>query len=213
MAAHIWPLYGLRITTPRLELLLPDVELLGALADVAAEGVHDPAEMPFSVPWTDGGPEARARGTFQHVLRTVAEWRPDDWTLSLAVLSEGQVVGRQDVSAQDFAVTREATSGSWLGSVHQGNGIGTEMRAAVTHFAFAGLGARWMTSAAMTDNRRSLGVSRRIGYRDDGLTTASVRGQARVLQRLRLDRADWEARRTVPVEVHGLEPCRALFGL
>lgn len=213
MAAHFWPLYGLRITTPRLELRVPDLELLDALAAVAAEGVHDPADMPFSLPWTDGGPEARGRGTFQHVLGTVAQWRPEDWTLSLAVLSDGQVVGRQDLSARDFAVTRETTSGSWLGTAHQGNGFGTEMRAALAHFAFEGLDARWMTSAAMTDNRRSLGVSRRIGYRPDGLTTACVRGEARILQRLRLDRAGWEACRSVPVEVLGLEPCRALFGL
>lgn len=86
------------------------------------------------------------------------------------------------------------------------------MRAAVLHFGFAGLGAASMTSAAMTDNARSLGVSRRLGYRPDGLTVASVRGRARTVQRLRLDRSGWEAHRTVPVEVTGLEACRALLG-
>jgi hypothetical protein len=71
-----------------------------------------------------------------------------------------------------------------------------------------------MTSAAMTDNPRSLGVSRRLGYRDDGVTTASVQGRPRTLQRLRVDRADWQAHRTVPVTVHGLtDGCRELFGL
>ncbi|MEU7044684.1 GNAT family protein [Streptomyces varsoviensis] len=212
MGADVWPLYGLRITTPRLELRLPDLELLAELSEVAADGVHDAGYMPFTVPWTDGGREERGRAVFQHVLGTVAGWRPGEWTLSLAVRCDGVAVGRQDLSASGFAVTREAETGSWLGAVHQGRGIGTEMRAAVLHLAFAGLGARSVTSAAMTDNPRSLGVSRRLGYRDDGLTVASVRGQARTLQRLRLDRAGWEAHRTVPVDVEGLEAARGFFG-
>ncbi|WP_432035494.1 GNAT family N-acetyltransferase [Streptomyces cucumeris] len=212
MDPRFWPPYGLRVRTPRLELRLPDLPRLDELAAVAAEGVHDPAEMPFSVPWTDTTPQERGRATFQHVLRTVAEWRPEDWTLSLAVLHEGAVIGRQDLTARDFAVTAEAQTGSWLGRVHQGRGLGTEMRAAVAHLAFEGLGARSLASGAMVENGRSLGVSRRLGYRPDGRETVAVRGTARTVQRLRLDRAAWEEHRATPVEVRGLEPCRALFG-
>lgn len=212
MAPRCWPLYGLRITTPRLELRLPDEELLEKLAAVAASGVHEADSMPFAFPWTDGGPDRRARSTFQHVLGTIAEWQPEKWALSLAVVHEGEVVGRQDMTASDFAITGEAQTGSWLGLAHQNRGIGTEMRAAVTHLAFRGLGARTLTSGAMTDNVRSLAVSRKLGYRPDGLELLAVRGQARTVQRLRLDRADWEANRSVPVELHGLEPCRELFG-
>ncbi|MGP3982325.1 GNAT family N-acetyltransferase [Streptomyces sp. KR80] len=213
METRFWPLYGLRITTPRLELRVPDLELLDELAAVAADGVHDPAVMPFTVPWTDADPQARGRGTFQHLLGTVADWRPEKWTLSLVVLCAGEVVGRQDLTATDFAVTREAETGSWLGMAHQGQGIGTEMRAAVLQLAFEGLGARSVTSSAMVDNAGSLGVSRRLGYRPDGLQAASVRGERRTLQRLRLDREAWVAHRGVRAEVHGLEPCRKLFGL
>ncbi|MCM2576587.1 GNAT family N-acetyltransferase [Streptomyces meridianus] len=213
MKPRHWPLYGLRITTPRLELRLPDLDALDALAAVAGAGVHDPAQMPFTVPWTDTSPEERARGTFQHVLGTVAAWQPEQWTLSLAVLHQGQVVGRQDLMTSCFPVTREAETGSWLGTAYQGRGIGTERRAAVAHLAFEGLGARSLTSSAMTDNQRSLGVSRKLGYRPDGLLTASVRGEAVTLQRLRLDRESWQAHRTTPVRLDGLAPCRALFGI
>lgn len=211
---EIWPLYGLRLTTPRLELRLPGLEELAELAAVAGNGVHEDGAMPFSFPWSDAAPDQRARATFQHLLGTVAAWRPQAWALSLAVRHEGRVIGRQDLMATDFAVTGEAETGSWLGLPHQGRGLGTEMRAAALHLAFEGLGARSMTSAAMTDNPRSLGVSRRLGYRDDGITTASVQGRPRTLQRLRVDRADWQAHRTVPVTVHGLtDGCRELFGL
>ncbi|WP_097945842.1 hypothetical protein [Streptomyces sp. ms115] len=128
-----WPLYGLRLRTPRLELRLPGPELLDELASVAAHGVHDPDRMPFSVAWTDGKPDEVARAVFQHALGTVA--------------------------------------------------------------------------------LRSLGVSRRLGYADDGLDTDVVRGAPVTLRRLRLDRAGWEAHRSVDVSVAGLDACRAQFGV
>ncbi|MFG2504112.1 GNAT family N-acetyltransferase [Streptomyces rubiginosohelvolus] len=208
-----WPLYGLRLRTPRLELRLPGPELLDELASVAARGVHDPDRMPFSVAWTDGEPDEVARAVFQHVLGTVAGWSVRDWTLSLAVLHEGEVVGRQDLMGGEFGVRRQVETGSWLGLAHQGQGLGTEMRAAALHLAFAGLGARYAVSAAMTDNLRSLGVSRRLGYADDGLDTDVVRGAPVTLRRLRLDRAGWEAHRSVDVSVEGLDACRAQFGV
>lgn len=51
MLADHFPLIELRLTTPRLELRLPSPEELGALADLAAGGIHDPDVMPFLVPW------------------------------------------------------------------------------------------------------------------------------------------------------------------
>ncbi|MGW3732906.1 GNAT family N-acetyltransferase [Streptomyces sp. NPDC005148] len=207
-----WPLCGLRIRTPRLELRLPDLGLLDELSTVAAEGVHAPDSMPFTVPWTDAPPAERGRGVYQHVLGTVANWSVRNWVLSLAVLHEGKVVGRQDLGAADFAVTGEVNTGSWLGLAYQGQGIGTEMRAAVLHLAFAGLGARTATSSAMTDNPRSLGVSRRLGYLPDGLEVAALRGDPVTLQRLRIDRDRWEEHRTVDVRIEGLDACRKDFG-
>ena len=212
MTPRHWPLYGLRIHTPRLELRLPGLDLLDELATVAADGVHAPDRMPFTVPWTDGSPAERGRAVYQHVLGTVANWSVRSWTLSLAVLHEGKVVGRQDLMADDFAVKREAETGSWLGLAHQGQGIGTEMRAAALHLAFAGLGARYAVSAAMTDNPRSLGVSRRLGYLPDGLDIGAVREEPVTLQRLRLARVRWEEYRSVDVTIEGLDACRAEFG-
>ncbi|MCX5312985.1 GNAT family N-acetyltransferase [Streptomyces sp. NBC_00154] len=207
-----WPLYGLRIRTPRLELRLPDLELLDDLSTVAADGVHAADSMPFTVPWTDSPPAERGRGVYQHVLGTVANWSVRNWVLSLAVLHEGKVVGRQDLGATDFAVTGEVNTGSWLGLAYQGQGIGTEMRAAVLHLAFAGLGARTATSSAMLDNPRSLGVSRRLGYLPDGLEVAALRGAPVTLQRLRIDRDRWAEYRTVDVRIEGLDECRRDFG-
>jgi len=86
------------------------------------------------------------------------------------------------------------------------------MRAAVLHLAFAGLGADWAVSSAATDNPASIGVSRKLGYADDGIQLEVVRGQRRTELRFRLDRQTWAARQTVPVRIDGLEPCLELLG-
>ncbi|WP_327049044.1 GNAT family N-acetyltransferase [Microbispora sp. NBC_01189] len=206
-----WPLFALKVTTPRLELRLPTLNDLDALADRAAEGVHDPAGMPFGVPWTDAPPDERARSTVQVHFRQWGTWSPDDWSCSFVVAKGGQIVGTQEMAGRDFAYTREISTGSWLGLRFQGQGIGTEMRAAVLHLAFAGLGARHATSSAFTDNPRSLAVSRKLGYREDGIEVHRRRDGAARQQRVRLAREDWTA--PAGFEIHGLEPCLPLFGL
>ena len=62
----VWPLFGLVLRTPRLELRLPSLEQLAELGELAAEGVHDPAVMPFFVAWTDRPPAERARSVMQY---------------------------------------------------------------------------------------------------------------------------------------------------
>jgi RimJ/RimL family protein N-acetyltransferase len=208
----VFPPYGLVLRTPRLELRLPSPEQLAALGELADEGVHDPALMPFTVPWTDQPPGARARMVMQHHWEVMSRLGPTRWTLPFAVLCDGRPVGFQDVSGTDFAVTRQVATGSWLGRRHHGQGIGTEMRAAVLHLAFAGLGADQAVSAAATDNPASLRVSRKLGYDTDGTERIAVRNALSEHVRLRLDRAAWAAHRTVPVGIEGLEACRELLG-
>jgi RimJ/RimL family protein N-acetyltransferase len=211
--ADHWPLFGLRLRTPRLELRVPDLDDLAQLAAVAAAGVHDPEYQPFVVPWTEGTPQERARNTLQWQWSMWGRWSPDDWSLQFVTVADGRVVGTQAIDGKDFAVLREVSTGSWLGRVHHGRGIGTEMRAAVLELAFAGLDAEFATSEAFADNAASYGVSRKLGYRDDGTERHLVGGRAVVGRRLRLDRAGWAAARTVDVRIEGLEPCLPMFGL
>ncbi|MFH9966521.1 GNAT family N-acetyltransferase [Streptomyces mirabilis] len=208
-----WPLAGLRLTTRRLELRLPDSDELVELASLAAAGVHDPAVQPFTVAWTDVAPEQRTQSVLQYHWRCWAAWKPEDWDLNLVVLRDGVVVGTQGISARDFAVRREVGTGSWLGRTYHGHGLGTEMRAAVLHLAFAGLGAQQAISGAYVDNSASLGVSRKLGYRDDGIERHAVRGRPAVLQRLRLTAEQWQDRQRVPVAIEGLPDCLTWFGL
>jgi RimJ/RimL family protein N-acetyltransferase len=208
----VWPLFGLVLRTPRLELRLPSLEQLAQLGRLADEGVHDPRVMPFLAAWTDVPPGARARSVLQYQWSRWAELKPEQWSLDFAVLLDGEPAGQQRLGARDFAVTREVWTGSWLGLRYHGRGIGTEMRAAVLHLAFAGLGAEQARSGALSDNAPSLGVSRKLGYVPDGTNRQVVRDRVVTEQRLLLDRAAWQAHRTVPVEIEGLEPCLELLG-
>lgn len=216
-----WPLLGLRLTapltprleTPRLELRLPSGEELSELADIAAEGMYEPGSRPFLVSWPSLPPKERARALVQRHWRHRAEWSADDWTLDLAVFADGQVVGQQEISARDYRVLREVSTFSWLGVRHHGKGIGTQMRAAVLHLAFAGLGAIEAVSGAFDDNVPSLRVSEKLGYEPDGIERLAAHGQITTTRRLRLTRDRWEANDRVPVTVTGLPACLPLFGL
>lgn len=210
--AEYWPLPGLRLRTGGVELRLPDAEDLTALARLAEAGVHDREVQPFAVPWTDAEPADRALSTMRFHWSHWASWQPADWTLNLVVVENGEVTGMQGISGANFSVLREVSTGSWLGMRYQGRGIGTAMRAAVLELAFEGLGARFAISEAMVDNASSLGVSRKLGYADDGVEWRVVRGKPVREQRLRLDRASWLAHRTIQVTISGLEPCLPFFG-
>ena len=208
-----WPLFGLRVRTPRLELRLPGLGDLDALADLAAEGIHDPATMPFGAPWTAAPPAERARTTLQFHWRSWAEWTPDNWSCDLITVHDGTVIGTQGFRGKDFATVREISTGSWLGLPYHGKGFGTEMRAAILHLAFAGLGAEHAVSSAFTDNPASLRISEKLGYSRDGISRHERTGAAATEQRLRLTREAWTRTEDTPVEITDLTPCLPLFGI
>jgi RimJ/RimL family protein N-acetyltransferase len=213
MLVDHFPQAGLRLRTPRLELRLPDLEELAELGELAIAGIHPPDTMPFLTPWTRDSPDKIALGVIQHHLRSLSEWKPDNWSLKLSVFHEGTTIGIQEINAQDLALRRQVRSGSWLGKAYQGKGLGTEMRAAVLHLGFAGLDAQEAMSFAFTHNAASQAVSRKLGYVMDGTEREVVDGELVIDTRLRLTRDAWEKHRTVDVTIDGLEPCRALFGL
>jgi RimJ/RimL family protein N-acetyltransferase len=209
-----WPLAALAVRTPRLELRWPDDDDLVALADLAAKGVHGPSFMPFTQPWTraDPGGELQRR-VFQFHWRQRAEWTPESWNFNPVTVVDGEVVGTQGLFAQSFGVRRTAGTGSWLGAAHQGRGIGKEMRAAILHLLFAGLDALRAESGAFADNEASLGVTRSLGYRDNGELMIDREGSRTRELMFVLDRGDWEARRRDDIAIVGLAPCLPLFGV
>jgi RimJ/RimL family protein N-acetyltransferase len=210
--AH-WPLFDLRITTPRLELRYPSDPDLFALAGRLAEGVHDPASMPFTEPWTRTESPELERNALRHWWSLRAALAPERWSLAFAVFDQGNVVGVQNVGAQHFAVARTVTTGSWLVRSEQGRGVGKEMRAAVLHLAFAGLGADEAHTDAFEDNPASLGVTRALGYEPNGSRVQDREGHPTRTLAYVMTRTTWEARRRDDIEIYGLEPCLRFLGL
>ncbi|MFB9906380.1 GNAT family N-acetyltransferase [Allokutzneria oryzae] len=214
MNADPWPLRGLVVRTPRLELRPEDDPGIFELAEVAARGVHPPEVMPFVPEWTDAPPEKLRTNLLQFYWRSRASFTPEKWTLHFLVRLDGRVIGTQAIGGEHFAITRELGTGSWIGMDHQRNGYGTEMRAAALMFAFDHLGAERVNSTAMADNPKSRAVSRKLGYTEETGPRAVRRGRSTETVRFALDadrfarhRPDWD------VTVTGLPACLGLLGL
>jgi RimJ/RimL family protein N-acetyltransferase len=80
-------------------------------------------------------------------------------------------------------------------------------------FLFDHLGFEEITSGAFTDNPASLAVSRKVGYRDNGVRRLKRReGELATNLGLVLTPEDF-VRGEHPLEVHGLAPFRRSIGL
>ena len=211
MGNPYWPLFDLLIRTPRVEIRLPNDDVLVELTRLALKGVHDPNVMPFLHPWTDEPSPQLERGMLQWGWRHRAEWSSNNWSFNGAVFVNGEVVGVQSLMATDFATLRSVKTGSWLGVAYQGKGIGKEMRSAILHFAFETLEALEARSGGFIDNASSLGVSRAFGYEDDGRRSVLRRGIPTEMLELRLDCSKWREIAHSSTEVSGFEGCRDFF--
>jgi RimJ/RimL family protein N-acetyltransferase len=207
-----WPLFGLRLRCGDLTLRPVRERDLAHLAAIQPDDYeHDPrAEV---LPAMDVR-RHRTRLVHQEYWRSMGTWSPSSWCLCFAVEHDGAVVGVQSLESDDFLALRTVDSGSWLVHESRGRGLGVAMRTAVLGVAFDHLGARAAVTSARRDNSASLGVSRHLGYRDNGVSlNASGTGVVELVH-LRLTVEEWRASgRGAEVEVAGLEPCLPWFGL
>ncbi|MFI5044693.1 MAG: GNAT family N-acetyltransferase [Acidimicrobiales bacterium] len=223
---HHWPIWDIRIRTPRLELRPLAQQEMFDLVEVMRAGIHDPADMPFLNPFTDLPSPERERNAYRYFLSNWATWTPLDWKLTFAVYLRpdtgpdvatgapaGTCVANQSIMAKQFPIRRVVDTGSWVGRAHHGHGIGKEMRAAVLHFAFEGLGAQRAQTEAFVDNPASQRVTESLGYTDDGGGVDVQRDHARRVHRYALERDEWARRRRDDITLAGLEGALDMFGL
>ena len=214
--AELWPPFGLALHCGPLELHPVRFDELPALIELIDGGIiaDDVPSYPMTSPFGLGGYSvAEQRDSLQYWWGTWANLRPDHWTVPMTVLRDGEPVGVQEISGHDFPTLRSASTGSWLAVRHQGRGTGTLMRQAIAMFAFDHLGARELTSGAFHDNARSLAVSRKTGYRENGRHVLA-RGNGEVDEEVRVRLLpEWLVRPEPPLEVDGLGPFLELLGL
>lgn len=126
---HTYPPLNLEVRTPRLTLAGATDELLERLVPIVRAGVADAAPWPFDDPMS------------LYADSPDREWR---WLRGIwagrARVDDGEAIGMQNLKGSDFSKFGTVSSFSWLAPGQRGRGIGTEMRAAVLHLAFAGLG-------------------------------------------------------------------------
>ena len=213
MAHPYWPLYDLEVRTPRVTLRYVDDELSVELARLAANGVHDPSFMPFSIPWTDQPSPQLERQAMQFHWRARAETTPASWRIPFATIVDGTVVGATDLAAVRFPALRQFETGSWLGREYQGQGIGKEMRIATLTVGFDGLDAAYATTAAWTDNRPSLGVTRSLGYDEVGPRRELRRNEPGEQMHYRMSAGHFDTIRRDDIDIIGIDPVRDLLEL
>jgi RimJ/RimL family protein N-acetyltransferase len=205
-------MFDIRLSTPDLELRHLTEADLGPLASLLPKDLEqDPSLISY-----DGLDLARGRGVAVHqeYWRARGRWRPESWELSFGVFRDGELIGQQGLEGDDFPTLRTVDSSSYLAVGARGLGLGKQMRAAVLALAFGALGARFAVTSAWSDNHASLGVSRALGYADNGVTVQRRGDAAGEMVHLRLTRERWVASPGgKPVSVSGIERCLPFFGI
>lgn len=211
----LYPPLAVRVATPRLELRGATDDLLERLAPLVRSGMA----MADPPPWDDPSsfyepdPDVRVRKWLQGVWRGRGTVRPDVWRLYFVVLVDGEPLGQQDLTGHAFNDFGTIETTSWVSANARQRGIGTEMRSAILHLAFEGLGATEAHSEAAVDNAGSNAVSERLGYERNGTAWATHQGKPVLGQRWRLGRETWAARRREDITMSGVEECRVALGL
>lgn len=138
---------------------------------------------------------------YQELWRSLGTWSPRSWRLDFAVEYQEAVVGIQSL-------------GSWLVPGHAVTVSALAMRTAVLGLAFDDLGALAAVTSARADSAASLGVSRHLGYQDNGVSLNASGDGLVELRHMRLTRAQWQVSGPgTGVGVRGVERCLSWSGM
>ncbi|MFD3400889.1 GNAT family N-acetyltransferase [Kribbella sp. NPDC058693] len=210
-----YPLLDVRVSTPVLELRGATDELLGELADVVRAGKTDAEPPPYDDPISlyEPDPDQRVAKWMRAIWRGRGKVEADAWRMYFVVVVDRRPVGMQDLIGVNFSTLGTVTSFSWLSADERGRGLGREMRAAILHLAFEGLGAKEAGSDAFVDNHGSNAISQALGYEPNGSDWATRLGEPALLNRWRLTRDNWQQQRRTDIQLHNAEACQTYLPL
>lgn len=202
-----FPIYSLRVITPRLTLRVARLEELDQLATSSKDNVLiEETKHFFDVDWTSLDSPEYEQNFFCHNLYNLSQWKKDDWTLNLTIFYKHIPIGSISIKGDDFSNRKELATGSWILKNYRGRGLGSEARAGALAFGFNKLEAETFVSDAHKDNIKSERVSSSLGYKQNGLRTAH---EPLDLKRYLLIKEDWVD--DTLVEVKGFKHCKDLF--
>ena len=208
----LYPPLHLKVVTPKLELHGATDDLLAQLLPIIRAGIVPQPPYPFDDPMSlyESNP-VRERKWLQAIWRGRGTVSPESWRLYFVIMLGRKAVGMQDLIGVNFDTCQIVTSFSWLAPDARQQGLGREMRAAILHLAFEGLGAAEARSEAFFDNVASNRVSEVLGYQPNGADWATRQGEKALLHRWRLSRDDWAVRRRKDIELIGVEECKPVL--
>jgi RimJ/RimL family protein N-acetyltransferase len=188
-------------------------DLLQELVPAVRKGVAAAPPWPFDDPMSlyKDNPD-REWAWLRGIWAGRAKVSDSFWRLYLVVI-DNEPVGMQDLIGIDFSTFGTVETFSWLSAETRGQGLGKEMRQAVLHLAFEGLGARQADSGAFVDNHASNRISQTLGYVPNGVDWSTRRGDAAEVNRWRLPREHWLAARRDDIELVGVAECRPVLGI
>jgi RimJ/RimL family protein N-acetyltransferase len=209
-----YPPLNVQIHTPTLSLLGATDALLERLLPIVRKGVATEPPWPFDDPMSlyKDSPD-REWSWLRSIWSGRGKVNESFWRLYFVVVIDEEPVGMQDLIATDFATFGTVQSFSWLSPDIRRRGLGREMRHAILHLAFEGLGARRACSDAFADNVASNRVSAALGYQPNGIDWATRREEPADLHRWLLTREQWQAIRRDDITLHSVEDCRPVLGI
>lgn len=199
----------LRISTPRLELRIPDPAQWRTYAEAVAGRVVGPESAHFVGSWAQLVSPEFEESFVAARHRTLTSCTASRWGIELGAFLDEELVGQASLYGRDFLVAREVITASGLRADLRGRGLGTEMRAGILALAFTRVGAKVAWSGASLDNVASNRVSEKLGYENVGLETRKTGGGEAVFTRQRLAMEVWKP--TTGIRVAGGESLAELL--
>ncbi len=211
--AEIWPFYGLIVKTERLEMRVP---LEGELVELAkvARVIQPEGEQPYQWPWMYEPSPKMELELFRQCRKNFVHWDRDDWKFELGVFLDGKPIGIQTLLARNFKITKRVEHGAWLGLEYHSQGYGTEARIAMLELVFERMGALEAHSDYLEGNKKSAGVSYKLGFVDNGKEYAEHCGEQVIRHYVTLTREVWQkSMHPSGASITGYEPCLEWMGI
>ena len=182
------------------------------LLEVAKAGIHPPDEMPFGMAWTSVEGAAFDRGFMQHYWRARAAFSPEAWFLNFMVELDGRPIGAQSIDAEGFPILRTVHTGILARPRTPGTRARQGDARGGARVRIRRARALVAETSAFLDNGPSNGVSRALGYEENGFGSLAPQGVPRVTQQFRMTAEGWRARPRPPLAIEGLDGIRDMFG-
>lgn len=121
-------------------------------------------------PWEASHPDPRASvSTFGQYVRAQAAMARRGEGYGWVITQQGQIVGHVTLAGIARASLQSASIGYWVSQDHAGQGIAPRAVALVCDHAFFSLGLHRVEINIRPENKASLRVVAKLGFRDEGL--------------------------------------------